>query len=91
VIGTGACLGNYYSWQTEVRIPSPSATSSAALLDQLPDVGITVRGRAAARTEGPPAADRAEQTAPPLADWPLTKLLQPAYDSLGCKGQAERT
>lgn len=39
------CLGNYYSWQADARIPSPSATSSAALLDQLPDVGIAVRGR----------------------------------------------
>jgi uncharacterized Zn finger protein len=39
------CLDTYYAWQADVRSPSPPATTSTGLLDQLPDTGITVRGR----------------------------------------------
>lgn len=39
------CLNTYYAWQADVRSPSPPATTSTGLLDQLPDTGITVRGR----------------------------------------------
>jgi hypothetical protein len=38
-------LDTYYAWQAGVRVPSPPATSSTVLLDQLPDTGIAVRGR----------------------------------------------
>jgi uncharacterized Zn finger protein len=39
------CLDTYFTPQTEIRRPSPSATPVTALLTQLPDVGIAVRGR----------------------------------------------
>jgi uncharacterized Zn finger protein len=39
------CLDSYFAWQAEVTIPTPPATPSTTLLDQLPDTGIAVRGR----------------------------------------------
>jgi uncharacterized Zn finger protein len=39
------CLDSYFSLQTGLRTPNPSATSSTALLDQLPDVPVGVRDR----------------------------------------------
>jgi uncharacterized Zn finger protein len=39
------CLDTYYTWQAGVRVPNPPATPSTTLLDQLPDTGISVRGR----------------------------------------------
>ena len=39
------CLDTYYAWQADIRVPSPPATPSTALLDQLPDTSVTVRGR----------------------------------------------
>jgi uncharacterized Zn finger protein len=39
------CLDTYFAPPTEIRRPIPSATPVTALLDQLPDVGIAVRGR----------------------------------------------
>ncbi len=40
-----ACLDSYFAPQAETRAPSPPVTSSTALLDQLPDITVTVRGR----------------------------------------------
>lgn len=42
------CLDTYFTLQADVRRLVPSATSSTALLDQLPDTGVTVRGRSLA-------------------------------------------
>jgi uncharacterized Zn finger protein len=39
------CLDSYFAPQTEIRTPSPPATSSSALLDQLPDIALTIRGQ----------------------------------------------
>src|SRR6476469_3735091 len=39
------CLDTYYAWQPDVRVPSPPATPSTALLDQLPDTSVAARGR----------------------------------------------
>jgi uncharacterized Zn finger protein len=39
------CLDTYYAWQAEVRLPGPPVTAVTALLDQLPDTGVAVRGR----------------------------------------------
>ena len=39
------CLDAYYAWQAGVRVGSPPATPSTALLDQLPDTGVAARGR----------------------------------------------
>jgi len=39
------CLDTYYAWQAEVRLSNPPATPSTALLDQLPDTTVAVRGR----------------------------------------------
>ena len=39
------CLDTYYAWQADVTVPSPPATPSTALLDQLPDTGVAARGR----------------------------------------------
>jgi uncharacterized Zn finger protein len=39
------CLDTYYAWQADVRLPSPPVTPVTALLDQLPDTGVTVRKR----------------------------------------------
>jgi uncharacterized Zn finger protein len=39
------CLDCYFAPQAETRAPSPPVTSSTALLDQLPNVTITVRDR----------------------------------------------
>ncbi|MGH3843685.1 MAG: SWIM zinc finger family protein [Pseudonocardiaceae bacterium] len=39
------CLDSYFTPQAQTRVPSPPATSSAALLDQLPDVTVAVRDR----------------------------------------------
>jgi uncharacterized Zn finger protein len=39
------CLGSYFGRQADVAPPSPRVTSSTALLDQLPDVIVGVRGR----------------------------------------------
>jgi len=39
------CLDSYFAPQAETRAPSPPVTSSTALLDQLPDVTVTVRDR----------------------------------------------
>jgi uncharacterized Zn finger protein len=38
-------LDSYFAVQAELRTPNPSATSSTALLDQLPDVPVGVRDR----------------------------------------------
>jgi uncharacterized Zn finger protein len=40
------CLGSYFALPAPLPATSPAATSSAALLDQLPEVTIAVRGRA---------------------------------------------
>jgi uncharacterized Zn finger protein len=39
------CLDSYFAPQAGPRAPSPPVTSPTALLDQLPDAGVTVRGR----------------------------------------------
>jgi uncharacterized Zn finger protein len=39
------CLDSYFAAQAEIRTPSPPATASTALLDQLPDVAVVVRGQ----------------------------------------------
>jgi uncharacterized Zn finger protein len=39
------CVDTYYAWQADVKVPSPPATPSTALLDQLPDTGVAARGR----------------------------------------------
>ena len=39
------CLDTYYAWQADVKVPSPPATPSTALLDQLPDTSVAARGR----------------------------------------------
>jgi uncharacterized Zn finger protein len=39
------CLDSYFVPQAATRAPSPPVTSSTVLLDQLPDVTVTVRGR----------------------------------------------
>jgi uncharacterized Zn finger protein len=39
------CLDTYFAQQAAIRAPNPPLTSPAALLDQLPDVSIAVRGR----------------------------------------------
>lgn len=39
------CLDNFYALQASLRLPSPPATPATALLDQLPDTGIAIRGR----------------------------------------------
>ena len=39
------CLDCFFAQQAEIRAPSPPVTSSTALLDQLPNVTIAVRGR----------------------------------------------
>jgi uncharacterized Zn finger protein len=38
------CLDSYFVSQVEFRAPRPPLTPSTALLDQLPDITITVRG-----------------------------------------------
>lgn len=39
------CLDRYYARQADINVPSPPATPSTALLDQLPDTGLSARGR----------------------------------------------
>ncbi len=39
------CLDSFFAMQAEIPPTSPPATSPAALLEQLPPVGLTVRGR----------------------------------------------
>jgi uncharacterized Zn finger protein len=39
------CLGSYFTMPVPLPVTSPAATSSAALLDQLPEVTVAVRGR----------------------------------------------
>ena len=39
------CLGSYFALPVPLPTTSPAATSSAALLDQLPEITIAVRGR----------------------------------------------
>jgi hypothetical protein len=39
------CLDSYFFQQAVTRVPSPPATSSTTLLDQLPDIGVAVRDR----------------------------------------------
>jgi uncharacterized Zn finger protein len=39
------CLDTYFTQQADVRRPVPPATAATALLDQLPAIGVTVRGR----------------------------------------------
>ena len=39
------CLGSYFALPVPLPTTSPAATSSTALLDQLPEVSIAVRGR----------------------------------------------
>ncbi len=38
------CLDSYFAVQADVRLPSPPNTPATALLDQLPDVAVTIRG-----------------------------------------------
>jgi uncharacterized Zn finger protein len=38
------CLSSYFTTQAALPVTSPAATSSAALLDQLPEVSVVVRG-----------------------------------------------
>lgn len=40
------CLSSFYERQAQIPVPNRPGTSSAALLDQLPEVVLTVRGRA---------------------------------------------
>lgn len=40
------CLDCFFTPQAEIRVPSPPATSSTVLLDQLPDITVAVRNRA---------------------------------------------
>jgi uncharacterized Zn finger protein len=40
-----ACLDSYFTLLGEVALTSPPPTGSGSLLDQLPPVGITVRGQ----------------------------------------------
>lgn len=40
------CLESYFTVQGEIPSASPPATASGSLLDQLPPVGVTVRGQA---------------------------------------------
>jgi uncharacterized Zn finger protein len=39
------CLDSYFGPQTDIRTPSPPATSPTAILDQLPDIALTIRGQ----------------------------------------------
>ena len=39
------CLDSYFIREADIPSPSPRVTSSTALLDQLPDVTVAVRGR----------------------------------------------
>jgi uncharacterized Zn finger protein len=39
------CLDSYFAPQAELHTPNPPLTSSTALLDQLPDITVTVRDR----------------------------------------------
>jgi uncharacterized Zn finger protein len=39
------CLDTYFAPQAQIRRPIPQDTPSTALLDQLPDTGLTVRGK----------------------------------------------
>jgi uncharacterized Zn finger protein len=39
------CLDSYFTPQAEFRRPVPPATPATALLDQLPDIDVTVRGQ----------------------------------------------
>ncbi|OYV24166.1 MAG: hypothetical protein B7W97_00865, partial [Mycobacterium sp. 20-66-4] len=39
------CLDSYFIRQVDVPSPTPRVTLSTALLDQLPDVTVGVRGR----------------------------------------------
>ncbi|MGA9360598.1 MAG: hypothetical protein WBW75_22160, partial [Mycobacterium sp.] len=39
------CLDSYFIRRADIPSPSPRVTSSTALLDQLPDVAVAVRGR----------------------------------------------
>lgn len=39
------CLDSFFVRQTAVPAPCPPQTSSTALLDQLPEVEVTLRGR----------------------------------------------
>jgi uncharacterized Zn finger protein len=40
------CLDSFFVRQTELPVSSPPVTSATALLDQLSEIGVTVRGRA---------------------------------------------
>jgi uncharacterized Zn finger protein len=40
------CLDSFFVRQAELPVSSPPVTSSTALLDQLSEIGVTVRGRA---------------------------------------------
>lgn len=39
------CLDSYYVRQAEIAVSRPAVTSSTALLDQLPEVGVALRGK----------------------------------------------
>lgn len=39
------CLDTFFAVQAQVRAPNPPESSPAAILDQLPEIGVTVRGR----------------------------------------------
>ncbi|MEN3359190.1 MAG: hypothetical protein V7637_3172 [Mycobacteriales bacterium] len=71
------CLDDFFAQPADPRTPVPPATPTTALLDQLPDLGITVRGhdladilRPAYRTLAPAGApnDSARRPHRPLAD-----------------------
>ena len=55
-------IGSYFAIQSELRIPSPPATLSTSLLDQLPDVGIAVRGQSLTELLRPAYAAMANST-----------------------------
>lgn len=41
----GSCLGSYFAPQAEIPLRGPARTRSDSLLDQMPEVSLTVRGR----------------------------------------------
>jgi len=38
------CLDSFFTRRSDQRMPTPPATSATALLDQVPEVGVAVRG-----------------------------------------------
>jgi uncharacterized Zn finger protein len=58
------CLDTYYAWQAGVSVDAPPVTSPTALLDQLPDTGIAVRGRSLTELLHPAYAALVTATSP---------------------------